>query len=216
MKNTFYSLSSLAIIATSTLVSARADTVTLYDNTSASVAGFDHIRPGVDNGPLFQSFLSGSVASTLNSVDLSLANTGSGTSDTVSVALYSDAPTSYGSWIAYIGTITDSSITSAGGLYSVSLTANPTLAANTRYWIGLNETSTGSAVWNGAPDATGTGVAGQYYYNVGGYQANSTSGNNPYIMKVTATTAVPEPTSTALVGLACLGVGVWLRQRRSN
>ena len=58
-------------------------------------------------------------------------------------------------------------------------------------------------------------VAGQYYYNVAGYQANSTVGNNPYIMRVTATTAVPEPASSALVGFACLGLGIWLRHRRS-
>ncbi len=207
-------------------------------STGAPIGG-DYINAesftsGVNNGPLADSFSTGAGGFTLGQVDLNLgAGTGTGT---VSVALYSDNSTFPGAVLASLGSIAESSIVGATGVYSFSAFTPISLAANTRYWIELTSTDTSaspgaSAMWNYAVDDTGTdagstNLSGEYFVNsntsaasnVGTYPNGSESDTNgPYVMTLsslsTSPTSAPEPATLGILGIGMAGIRLVRRRR---
>ena len=180
--------------------------------------------------PLYNSFMSGSASEVLTGVTLALGPTPL-TADPVQVTLYEDL----GGFQTYndfdpinlqpgfavsLGQIQDTDVAAGGpNFYSLS-GLSVTLAANTRYWIGLSGISTVEWIYGDLDESTATGVAGQYSdygdaNSAGGSQVVSNSDFMPFEMQVTAAAAgVPEPsTFLPLIGLAGLAISR-LRRRR--
>jgi hypothetical protein len=199
-----------AVVFASNATATLGGTTVLYDNLGKAFHEDSDSIAGI--GPIYQSFTTDSSLYILDSVQVSLGQ--GSTSDKISVGLYVDSadPSTIPPvlWVS-LGSITDSSVSlPSGDVYTVSLSSTPTLAANTRYWIGLSEPATGTAAWDNASTTSGTGVAGGHFWSNGNYNSNS---SGPYQMAVTAN-AVPEPAQAALVsGLLCISVGLWLRRR---
>jgi hypothetical protein len=201
---------------------ARAGTITLYNNLSATSGGADFVAANppsnpnnVAQGPLADSFSTGASAVNLSDVKLLLGLFPNGTTTgSITVTLNSDSSTSPGAVLTTIGTINDSSLSSTLGV--VDLATSFSLAANTRYWIELSTSNNSSAQWSWSNDTSGVGVANEFFFNEHGAAPNS---NGPYQMEVTAqtaTTGVPEPSTLTLLGigsLSLLGYG-WRRRKQ--
>ena len=196
-------IASVIVIVTGPMA-VKADT--LYNNISAISGGSD---PGDSFGPLYDSFSTGTSAFTLTDVQLLLLSTGLPPTGSFSVSLYND----------------DSAAPAAVALFTTSpalpdsiLSGSPTavdfgpvswsLAANTRYWIGLN--GVGSQVtWSWSTDTSGVGVSGEYFVNANGTFTND---NGPYQMLLTgnpvSVSATPLPAALPLFasGLGALGL----------
>ena len=195
----------LALLLAAAPTTCRA--AVIYDNLSQTSAGSDGVGPGgLVEGPLSDSFSTGTGSGfLLTGVQLLLSN-GGGSSGTTSIGIYtnnaSTSPPSPGSLFATIGTVTDSSLSGTASVWSVSLGSPLSLAASTRYWVGLSTSNGASMQWWYASSGTGTGVANEFFSNNTGSYANAN--DRPYQMLVTV---VPEPSlyALALVSLACSG-----------
>ncbi len=185
----------------------------VYDNTGATSDGVDCVATGLTcntfspSGNLYDSFTTGSAGEL---IDLELVLTGDNTSSgAVEAGLYADNATTPGTLISVLGDVNDSTLSSTPTIYDVTLTANPLLAADTRYWIGLSGTTT--AGWSWSFDTSGVGVASEFFANPGGTFDNSLG---PYQMSVSVNpSAVPEP-SSALFVLAAIGAVALISRTR--
>jgi hypothetical protein len=190
--------------------SLQASTV-LFDNTAAFPDGSDPI--GLI-GPLFDSFSTGANAGQLSNAEFALMGDPT-SSASISVDLFADNNTSAGSFIANLGTIDDSQLSSVPAIITLNLASNPALVPNTRYWIGLTGPNS-SATWDWSLDVTGIGVGTEFLQNALGI---FTSDNGAYQMEVEVSggsSATPEPASLLLSGAALLGCGILLRRRTSR
>ena len=189
--------STLAGIVIAAALSVRGDTI-VYSNIGAIGTGTDPIS---SFGPLYDSFSTGSSFGAISSLDLFLGVGTPTDGDTITVGLYADSSTSPGSFLATLGTINDSDLSSTPADISVSLTSNPVLAPGTRYWIQLF--TDGSGIWQWSDDISGVGVSGEYFANMNGVFSNSDS---PYQMQVALAGSAPEPSTFApmLGGLGIL------------
>jgi hypothetical protein len=215
MKNRFATVAcGLALLLAAAPTICRA--AVIYDNLAQASAGYDGVGSGgLVEGPLYDSFSTGTGSSfLLTSVQLLLSN-GGGSSGTTSIGIYTNnagtSPPSPGSLFATIGTVTDTSLSGTASVWNVSLGSPLSLAASTRYWVGLSTNNGASMQWWYASSAAGTGVAAEYFSNSNGSFANA--GNGPYQMSVNV---VPEPSVCvmAIVSLAC-GTLV-MRQHRAQ
>ena len=75
--------------------------------------------------------------------------------------LYGDASTSPGSLLITLGTMSDNVLTSTPSVETFNLTTPYSLAAGTRYWVGLASNDS-SAAWQYSY-ASGVGLAGEYW-----------------------------------------------------
>jgi len=209
MKNRFAAVAcGLALLLAAAPMVCRAEVV--YDNLAQASAGSDGVGTGgLVQGPLYDSFSTGTGSGILlTGVQLLLSKSG-GSSGTTSIGIYNNdagtSPPSPGSLFATIGTVTDSSLSGTASVWNVSLGSPLSLTASTRYWVGLSTNNNANTQWWYAASGTGTGVANEFFSNSTGNYANA--GDRPYQMLVTV---VPEPSlyALALVGLACGGVAV--------
>ena len=216
MKNRFATVTcGLALLLAAAPMVCRAEAI--YDNLAQASAGYDGVGSGgLVEGPLYDSFSTGTGSGILlTGVQLLLSRSG-GSSGTTSIGIYNNdagtSPPSPGSLFATIGTVTDSSLSGTASVWNVSLGSSLSLAASTRYWVGLSTNNNASMQWWYAASGTGTGVANEFFSNSTGNYANA--GDRPYQMLVTV---VPEPSlyALALVGLASGGLSMWRRRKKA-
>jgi hypothetical protein len=153
----------------------------------------------------YDSFSTGPTAYSLTSVSVVLE--GSTAAGHTSVGLYSDASTAPGPLLYAIGNILDTALTTTFTKYDLTLALPYSLAANTRYWIGLVGFAT-TANWGTTPEASGQpGVSGEY--NALQTTVTSNSTGSPYQMEIDATpatAAVPEPSLMVLLCISIMSV----------
>ena len=189
----------ITLLACLFFLAGAAGATVLYDNLGATPA---YPYPLADFGPLlFNSFSTGAGGFNLSQVDLLVAGSDSPGAGSFSVGLYSDASTSPGSLLTTIGTVSDSALTSTPSVATFNLPSPYSLAAGTRYWVGLASADS-VAAWMYSYEG-GVGVAGEYWGSTAdGVVANYVGGfsTGPYEMRVSHT-----PLPGALL-LLCAGM----------
>ena len=196
----------LALLSGLTLcMSLQAGTV-LFDNTFPFPDGADVVA---DNIGLFDSFSTATNSGLLSKTEFLLSgdNTSSGS---LSVDLFADTGVpSVGPMIANLGTISDAQLSIVPAIITLTPASQVSLAANTRYWIGLSST-TSTAMWNWSFNVSGPGVAGEFLHNDLGTFPSS---QGAYQMEVEV---APEPAALLLSGVALLTCSIALRRRASR
>lgn len=202
-----------ALLATALgVVGVQSQTI-IFDslsNTPYSGTGLLHASP------IAASFSTTSSAFDLVDVKVLLNDAGSIGSGTTTVSLFSDIPgvggagPTPGSLLTTIGTLPDTSLTTANSVFDFTLGTPFVLSASSRYWIELSSTASSTAHWAYTSSSAGTGVASEYFYSSGsgGTFANNPTG--PFYMQVSA---VPEPSTLALLGLSALVGCVVVRRK---
>jgi hypothetical protein len=231
------------------LLTISASAGVIYDNTAETVTSRDPAYGNNANftpyGPLYNQFETGTNGTgyfQLSSLSMMLqncdttGNVGTGNLDCgglaggsgATIALYGDNSNTPGGFIASLGTVNDSQLTTTPGLFSVSLANNPILNASTQYWIGLtgndanttvswnwDSTCNGTEASNGTPACTGpgTGVYDEYASNATGAYS---SAFGPYMMNVQGTdytpSGAPEPVTSVLLGTGAVLIGLFRRK----
>ena len=214
MKNRFATVTcGLALLLAAAPTMCRAQVI--YNNLAQASAGYDGVGSGgLVEGPLYDSFSTGTGSSfLLTSVQLLVSKSG-GSSGTTSIGIYNNdagtSPPSPGSLFATIGTVTDSSLSGTASVWNVSLGSPLSLTASTRYWVGLSTSNNASMQWWYASSNAGTGVADEYFSNSTGNFANADIG--PYQMSVNV---VPEPSVCVMALVSVASVGWGLRRLRA-
>jgi hypothetical protein len=214
MKNRFAIVAcGLALLLAAAPMVCRA--AVIYDNLTQPSGGSDGVGTGgLVQGPLYDSFSTGTGSGfQLTSVQLLLSN-GGGSAGTTSIGIYTNnavtSPPSPGSLLATIGTVTTASLSGTASVWNVSLGSPLSLAAGTRYWVGLSTSNNASTQWFYASSSAGTGVANEYLSNSTGNFANADIG--PYQMSVNV---VPEPSVCVMALVSVASVGWGLRRLRA-
>jgi hypothetical protein len=196
------------VLAAVAAISNSASATTLYDDLSAVSQGSDQASA---IGPLYDSFSTGSSAFDLSNINL-LINGVNTDGHTFDVAVYANNtitnPNTPGGKIFDVGNISDSVLSASLTVVGLNNFAPHTLAANTRYWVGISS-SDSSVVWSWTYDTTGIGVANEYFYNSYGESHATPNEFGPYQMSVTGDTltATPLPSTWTMLIAGFLGLG---------
>lgn len=179
---------------------ARGDSI-LYDNLNAAT---DSTSTVADDTWFAASFGTGEASAVLQSVTLLIGRSSIG--GAVQVDVYGDGGLEPGSPLATL--IGPPTIPTALGEVTFSSTGLA-LAANATYWV-VAHAPTGSFDWAWTDSNTGAGPGFQTTWSESDDAGSSwfTADSYPFQMRVTA---VPEPSSMALAGLAGIA---WLAFRR--
>lgn len=175
---------------------------TLSVSTTQSVAG---------------AFTTGATTSLLGNVTLALGNA-SGATSVFTVALYSS---NLGLPGTLIETLSGPASPQPVGNYSFTSGGSTTLNPNTTYfWVGTLASPSSSdrrrplfALSTNETSSDGWAITDFYYVKGSSGTWNATAGN-PLMFSVSATSAIPEPsTYAALAGVAALGLAAYRRRR---
>jgi hypothetical protein len=230
------------LVAAAALAASGAAHASVIFDTISGVSQFNTNIVQFTNGgsPLGDSFAVNGVGH-INSVSLSLGATNTADGGSVLIYIVPDAaglPSHSGSTTNLTGatllaTVLDSSLTQVSGfnpaLSTVKITPTPFAVTSGTYWIELvdgSDTNNGgtstaatSALWGYNIDGSGVGTTNQFYSFNGGGTLNATSDAfGPYRMSVDATlsTAVPEPSTLAILGVSVIGLGIARRKARQT
>ena len=162
-----------------------------------------------------QSFTTDANSWTLSGVTLALANPSATSQGSFAVGLYGDNGGTVGSLIGLLSTTQTTFFTNPyGNLYSFQniLFTNDaiTLAASTKYWVGISNPETAFY----AKQLYGVTATGVGTYGTGFIDTQTFSSSSPLNVTVTGT-AVPEPSTYALMGLGALALVVAYRRKRT-
>jgi hypothetical protein len=209
-------------------LAAHADT--LFDNLNNIPGTVLGTFPIGADGPEGDSFSTGSSPFMVTQVALKLQGVQDG--ESFNISLYSDNATSCTSVPVCTGgplaplysivTMDDDSLSTTLTNYVFVLGTPQTLAANTRYWIIASSANNSQTLWSYTEDLSGTGITGEFNTDIGGPLPNAdlpgclTGPNNsnsctPFQLQVTGS-AVPEPGTFALLGLAILSIAARTRK----
>jgi len=198
---------------------APAQASVIFDNLLDPSTGS---RSVVSPSGEYQSFSTGPGGFVLGDVTVALLK-GSASAGSFTVGLYADSSTSPGALLDTIGSMNDSALLS--GINDYDFPVAPTsLAANTRFWIGLTSSNSSTTGWSVEspfthPSPPEIGVSGEFVDDNNGVKGVIISdfGAAPQmrLSSAPASTAAPEPASLVLVicGLASLR---WMRGRRKE
>jgi hypothetical protein len=200
-----------AVLALAPFASIPANATYLYNNIGVASGGTAHAST-LDNGPLGNSFSTGSSAYTLTSVGLLVLADNPSDGGSFTVSLLTDNSIHPGSTIT-TDTFADSMLSTSLSTISAPF-SSIALAADTRYWIELS-TSTGSLEWAYTAANNGIGVANEYNFYAGSVSPNNSF--TPYQMSIGSGSAVPEASTCALMlaGFAGLGLIGYRKSRTS-
>jgi len=184
--------------------------------TAATVI-YDSSGSGVDLSMSFgellaNSFTTGSEVTTLTGVSIWLSGPAEGRG---LVGLYADnsltgSPSTDGAMdLGIIDFVTETATTRFDLSPLSEGWAATTLAANTRYWIGL----TGVGNWSYASAASGTGVSGEFVY-YSGQSYGIENANTPFMMQVSTESLPPTPVPAPLPVLGAVAALGWSRKLR--
>jgi hypothetical protein len=137
---------------------------TVFDDTGSTATG--GLLIGSD-GPLAQSFNTGSSPVSLTDLKLELSDATPGDGGSIHIELFQNGASGPTGTPVTLGSIADSSLTTTFGTYDVSISGAPTLTANTTYWIELTTTNGSGANWWASTTPTGTGTGSQQAYDRG-------------------------------------------------
>lgn len=162
-----------------------------------------------------QSFTTGANAWTLDGVTLSLANPSATSRGSFAVGLYADNSGSMGSLVGSLDTANTAFFTTPSEsidiFQSILFTNNSLeLAANSTYWVGVSNPDTAfylQLIYDVTTSGEGT-------YGNGFTDGFSFQGDTPFNVTVTGS-AVPEPSTYALMGLGALALVVAYRRKRA-
>ncbi len=197
----------LAALLGAAALPAQAQTI-LSSNLSSPSGGVD---TATGTNWLSVSFNTNASAYTLNNVTLLLANSSAG-AGTAEVDIYTDGGLQPGTLLGALTSPGSISTTLADTTFT---TSGLSLAANSTYWTVL-KANTGSFNLSFANDdaSTGSGFTDTYGNSADAGATWFTFTGFPYQMSVTATAAVPEPGTIALLASGSLfGTGLLLRCR---
>jgi hypothetical protein len=170
------------------------------------------------NGPIGESFTVGATGGTLTNATIGIANS-IAEPGTVDLALYADSSGLPGAELGDLGTVSAPASTGVGEL-SFSPTATLSLDSDTTYWLVATETPDDLNLnWTGTIPGNDTGLPGWST----GVQANDffgtwndSAGADLQISVELSASAVPEPATGALLGLAAaFGWGALRRKNRA-
>jgi hypothetical protein len=201
----FAASTALAAGLIATAMPAQANVV--FDNLPAVQDITDTV---FSDGPLAQSFNSGT-GGALDDVQLLLTNsTTQFAGGSLQISLVADSSTSPGAKIISLGTLLNGAVpTSSTKIFDFAPVSSTLLAANTTYWIEISETAPNGIEWSGSDDLSGIGVANSFFFDADN-GVNPASAFGAFQMAV----AVPEPGTAALFMSGLLGLGLIFRRSR--
>jgi hypothetical protein len=173
----------------------------LFDNLGSSQDGSD---PVFGVGPLAQSFSTGAAGEGLIGVQLLLTSLSAAYTGSIQVSLLADNFTSPGATLAVLGSLANAAVsTTSYEVYDFLPASTIDLAANTRYWVEIAESTPNAIQWSYSYDQTAVGVANASAYS-SAFGVDPSSSYGAYQLAVD----VPEPGTFALLtgGLFCLGL----------
>jgi hypothetical protein len=224
----------------STFSISPASAAVIYDNLGFPSTFSDSVRSVNPNngqttdGPLADSFSTGSYIFTLTDVQVRVQRESSNTTPerSVTVSLLSDSGSnSPGSLLSILGTFTDGQLSSTPTIIDLPQAIGIVLEPLTRYWIMLSTADNSRAGWAAAggtgsgstygtaPDQWGVGTEGEYFYAGGalalGYPTNVfQNGASPYLpYQMQVSGDIPEPASLAVFALGLGALGLVRRAR---
>jgi hypothetical protein len=179
--------------------------VTFLDNTGQTVAGNNGVGLGGAGSRIDVQFQTGTNAGgyTLNSISFLMANANNNTG-AAQIGVLADE---YGASL-FLPFIASPGPTNAG-LYTY-LVPSVTLAANTDYWLMFNNKGIGPFQWSYASTTAAATVDGWSITGNTGPVGTTPVGIPMFAINATA---VPEPSSVALLVIGTLVVLSWTRQR---
>lgn len=197
-----------------------------YNNLNADIGNWYFVDSIEGDGPLYNSFSTGSTGLVLNDVKVYL-DLDDEVSGNFTAGLYANTSSNKpGALIKTLGTFNDRATPADGDVFDVPVNPGISLNANTRYWIGMTSTDGSSTQWASTDETSGTGnISSEYNCRTafegetgasahprgqkrhGGRSSFQCFSNavDPFLMEVTANppAAVPD---LSLTGMALLSL----------